>query len=180
MPRLLPRKRTILGGTLAMGLIAGIYLSGKLPHMGSGFGLGTGGDSVIGQPDASQVAVKDGDVAQVSASSEDDPGEHDSIAKSIKPLRTEEAPPDDLLTILVEDRHYSVWRKTRKASGYVPAELDDLVRLALKTPPNDDGLRVRILRSKSARVTAWKSLQTELVKAGVPAESIVLPKELVE
>ena len=180
MSRLIPRKRTILGGTLAIGVIAGIYLSGKLPHMGSGFGLGTGGDSVIGQPDTSQVAVKAGDAAKSSASSEDDHGERDLTAKPIKPLRTEEAPPDDVLTILVEDRHYAVWRKTRKGNGYFPAELDDVIRMALKTPPNDDGLRVRIVRSTSARVTAWKSLQTELVKAGVPAESIVVPKELVE
>ena len=97
-----------------------------------------------------------------------------------KPKRTDAEPLDDVLTILVEDRHYAVWRKNRKGNGYSPAELDELVRLALAAKPSDDGLRVRILRSESARVTAWQKLQSELVQAGIPAEAIVLTKDLVQ
>lgn len=169
MPHWLPRKRTILGGTLAMGLIAGIWLSDKLPHMGSGFGLGSGGDGILGKPDVSNVSVQSGDGSIKS----DTPGlidDHHSNAE----------PPDDVLTILVVDRHYAVWRKTRRGNGYFPAELDELVQLALNAKPNDDGLRVRILRSTTARVTAWQKLQSELVQAGVPAEAIVVPRELVQ
>ena len=59
MARLLPRKRTVLGATLTVGLVTGIWLSGKLPHTGTGFGLGTGGDSVLGQPDPSNSVSKD-------------------------------------------------------------------------------------------------------------------------
>ncbi len=178
MSRFMPRKRTILGGTLAVGLAAGIYLSGKLPHMGSGIGLGTGGDSVVGHPDTSNVAVKSGDRAvKKSTSAKVD---HTDDGSSTKPHRTTEAPPDDVMTILVDDQHYAVWRKTRKGNGFFPGELEDIVQLALKAKPNDDGVRVRIVRSKNARLVAWKTLQEELVQAGVPAESIVLTKELIE
>lgn len=170
MAQWLPRKRTILGGTLAMGLIAGVWLSDKLPHMGSGFGLGSGGDGILGKPDASNVSVQVGDGS--TKSDTDKPG--------LKPKRTDAEPLDDVLTILVEDRHYAVWRKTRKGNGYFPAELGELVQLALSAKPSDDGLRVRILRSESARVTAWQKLQSELVQAGVPAEAIVLTKDLVK
>lgn len=174
MAGLLPRKRTILGGTLAVGLVAGIWLSGRLPQMGSGFGLGSGGDSVLGQPDTSTVAVQtDEDV--VKSDSNRDPVEPDP-----KPKRTDAEPLDDVLTILVEDRHYAVWRRTRKGNGYFPAELDELIQLALATSSNEDGLRVRVLRSESARVTAWQKLQSELVQAGIPAEAIVLTKDLVK
>ena len=174
MARWLPRKRTILGGTLAMGLVAGIWLSDKLPHMGSGFGLGSGGDGILGKPDVSNVAAQAGDGSTKSESAKD-ADEHGS-----KPKRTDAEPLDDVLTILVEDRHYAVWRKTRKGNGYFPAELDELVQLALAAKPSDDGLRVRILRSESARVTAWQKLQSELVQAGIPAEAIVLTKDLVQ
>ena len=179
MPQMMPRKRTILGGTLAVGLIAGIYFSDLLPHMGSGIGLGTGGDGILGKPDTQNVSVNAGNEAKSAATSkgEGDPADQ---SKELKPQRTDEAPPDDVLTILVEDRHYAVWRKTRKGNGYFPAELEKVVALALKAEPNDDGVRVRIIRSKSARVTAWKALQEGLVQAGVPAEAILLPKDLVE
>lgn len=174
MTWLLPRKRTIIGGTLAVGLVAGIWLSGKLPHMGSGFGLGSGGDGVLGQPDASHVAVQSDDDAAKSDSTSD------ADEQGQKPKRTDAEPLDDVLTILVDGRHYSVWRKTRKGNGYFLTELDELILLALNTKRNDEGLRVRILRSESARVTAWQKLQSELVQAGVPADSIVLTKDLVK
>lgn len=174
MARWLPRKRTILGGTLAMGLIAGIWLSDKLPHMGSGFGLGSGGDEILGKPDASNVSVNAGD----DSTKVDSPA--GSAVRVTKPKRTDAEPLDDLLTILVEDRHYAVWRKAHTGNGYFPAELEELIPLALNAKPNEQGLRVRILRSESARVTAWQKLQSELVQAGVPAEAIVLPKDLVE
>lgn len=174
MARWLPRKRTILGGTLAIGLIAGIWLSDKLPHMGSGFGLGSGGDGILGKTDVRNVSAQAGDGSTKSDTAKD------ADEQSSKPKRTDAEPLDDVLTILVEDRHYAVWRKTRKGNGYFPAELDELVQLALAAKPSDDGLRVRILRSESARVTAWQKLQSELVQAGIPAETIVLTKDLVK
>ncbi|MBC7817972.1 MAG: hypothetical protein IAG10_13860 [Planctomycetaceae bacterium] len=174
MAGLLPRKRTVIGGTLALGLVAGIWLSGKLPHMGSGFGLGSGGDGMLGQPDTSNVSVQTDDGAAKSDSLSA-PVEHGP-----KPNRTDAEPLDDVLTILVEDRHYAVWKKTRKGNGYFPAEMDELIQLALAAKSNEDGLRVRVLRSESARVTAWQKLQSELVQAGVPADAIVLTKDLVK
>ena len=179
MARIIPRKRTILGGTLAVGLVAGIFLSGKLPHLGSGIGLGTGGDGLLGKPSAKDVSVSTGNDHQKSAAHHDEVEAMDK-AKSSKPKRNDAAPADDVLTILVEDRHYAVWRKTRKGNGYFPADLEKLVELASKAQPNDDGVRVRILRSKSARITAWKALQSGLVEAGIPAESIIVSKDLVD
>ena len=179
MSRMMPRKRTILGGTLAVGLVAGIYLSGMLPHLGDGIGLGTGGDGMLGKPNVQDISVSAGDDAEKKSTSNEESEDADT-SKQVKPRRPEEAPADDVLTILVEDRHYAVWRKTRKGNGYFPADLEKIIDLALKAQPNDDGVRVRIIRSKSARITAWKALQAGLVEAGISAESIVLPKDLVE
>lgn len=175
MARLLPRKRTIVGGVLAVGLIVGIWLSGKLPHLGSGLGLGSGGDALFLGADTGEVAVPSSDRRL--------PADSDRSADSsvTKGGHLQADPPlDDVLTILVDGRHYAVWRSSPNANGYFPAELDELVQLALEAKPNEEGLRVRILRSESARVTAWQKLQTELVQAGVPAEAIVLTKDLVK
>ena len=176
MARMIPRKRTILGGTLAVGLVAGIFLSGKLPHLGNGIGLGTGGDGLLGKPSVEEVSVNVGDEAKSSAAHDDDEADN---GKPPKPKRTDATPRDDVLTILVEDRHYAVWRKTRKGNGYFPVEVSEIVDLARSSQPNNDGIRVRILRTRSARVTAWQPLQAELVKAGIRTDEITVPKELV-
>lgn len=173
MARLMPKKRTILGGTLLVGAAIGLWFSNLLPKLGSGFGLGSGGDSIVGKADIDNVAVQSGEAAKSKSSS-------DSSTSGRKPVRTEDGPPDDVFTILVEERHYAVWRTTRKGNGYFPTELDEIVQMALKTQPNDDGLRVRIVRSTTARITARQKLQAALVQAGVPAESILLQKDLVE
>ena len=112
MAGLIPRKRTVIGGTLAVGLVAGIWLSGKLPHTGTGFGLGSGGDGKLGQPDSSDAAAQANEGITKSDSSSD------SAEHGPKPKRTDAEPLDDVLTILVEDRHYAVWRRTRKGNGY--------------------------------------------------------------
>ena len=181
MTRFIPRKRTILGGVLAVGIAAGLYLGAKLPHMGSGFGLGQGGDGVIGQPDISEVSVT-ADVTGKSASQSNDPNKADAASDNDHgpaPKRTEADPLDEVLTILVEDRHYAVWKKTRKGNGYFPVDVSEIVDLAKNSQPNDDGIRVRILRTRSARVTAWQPLQAELVKAGIRTDEILVPKELI-
>ena len=179
MARFIPRKRTILGGVLAAGIAAGLYLGAKLPHMGSGFGLGQGGDRVIGTPDINDVSVK-ADVTGKSVSQTDDRDKDDTLSdQSLVPKRIEADPLDEVLTILVEDRHYAVWKKTRKGNGYFPVDVSEIVDLARRSQPNNDGIRVRILRTRSARVTAWQPLQAELVKAGIRTDEILVPKELI-
>ena len=175
MARLMPRKRTILGGVLAIGIVAGVWFGDKLPHLGSGIGLGSGGDSLVGKPDLSETSVNATDKdAHDSKSSET------STAKVRKPVATDKLPPDDVLTVLVEEHHYAVWKKTRRGNGYFPTELPAIVELALKTPANSEGLRVRVVFTKAARYPAWHTLQQKLVDAGVSADAVVLTDELVE
>ena len=181
MPKLMPRKRTILGGVLAAGIVAGIWFGDKLPHLGNGFGLGSGGDGLIGKPDVTNV--------EVNASAADKTSERDE-AKSVQKEQpstkvrqhtaTDNLPPDDVLTVLVEERHYAVWKMTRRGNGYFPTELPAIVELALKTPANTEGLRVRVVSTKAARYPAWHALQQRLVEAGVSAAEIVLTDETVE
>ena len=185
MSRLMPRKRTILGGVLVAGIGVGLYLSGKLPHLGSGFGLGSGGDSILGKPDVSHVAVQSSDSPSTLTDDDMDSPPDKTIDqeksnKIRKPRASDQLPPDDVLTILVEEHHYAVWKKTRGGSGYFPTALPDIVEMALKMPTNPDGLRVRVVYTKAARYPAWHTLQQELLAAGVPAGTIILTDELVE
>ena len=177
MTRLMPRKRTILGGVLAVGVVAGIWFGDKLPHLGSGIGLGSGGDGLIGKPDVSKVEVN-------AASADKKPGHDEAESAQKEKVRqhttADKLPPDDVLTILVEEHHYAVWKKTRRGNGYFPAELATIIEIALKTPANTEGLRVRVVSTKAARYPAWHALQQKLVEAGVSADAIVLTDELVD
>jgi hypothetical protein len=185
MSRLMPRKRTIFGGVLAVGIAAGIYFGDKLPHLGSGFGLGSGGDGLLGKPDVSKVAGNSPDSSTTpgraeSDSSSDQFPDEDRSPRIRKPIAPNQIPPDDVLTVLVEEHHYAVWKKTRRGNGYFPTTLAAIVEMALQVPANSEGLRVRVVYTKAARYPAWHMLQKELVAAGVPTESILLTEEMVD
>ena len=185
MSRLMPRKRTILGGVLVAGIGVGLYLSGKLPHLGSGFGLGSGGDGILGKPDVSHVAVQSSDSASTlkdegRESSFDKTADQEKSDKIRKPRASDKLPPDDVLTVLVDEHDYAVWKKTRGGNGYFPTALPAIVEMALKRPANPDGLRVRVVYTQTARYPAWHALQQELLAAGIPARTIELTDELVE
>ena len=173
MARLMPSKSKIVGGILVVGAGIGLWLSSLLPKLGSGFGFGSGGDSVVGLPQSENAS---GQTDAATDSAPKDP--RDESGDSPGRVTADDAPPDDVLTILVEEHHFAVWRTTRKGNGYFPMKLDDVVQLALKAEPNADGLRVRIVRSALARVTARQKLHAELVQAGIPADSILVDPEL--
>lgn len=181
MNRLMPRKRTILGGVLAVGIVAGIWFGDKLPHLGSGFGLGSGGDGLIGKPDASNVEVNAASADKKPGRDEAESAQKEKVSAKVRQHTVaDKLPPDDVLTVLVEEHHYAVWKKTRRGNGYFPTELPAIVDLALKTPANTEGLRVRVVSTKAARYPAWHALQQKLVEAGVSADAIVLTDELVD
>lgn len=184
MSRLMPRKRTILGGVLAAGIAVGLYLSGQLPHLGDGFGLGSGGDGVLGKPDASHVAVQSSETMATpkddDESSKDEATDQEKSNKIRKPGTSDKLPPDDVLTVLVEEHHYAVWKKTRTGNGYFPTKLPEIVEMAVKMPINANGLRVRVVYTQAARYPAWHTLQQELLAAGIPAKTIDLTEEVIE
>ena len=156
------RKRTVVGGLLVVGAVLGTFMSGLLPGFGSGSGVG--------------AQSPDGDTAQTAPDSvqpEPAPADEPVVAK----IETSAHAP--VLEIRIDNYDYFVADNSSK-TGVRKVDLDEAVKLAQVTTGNDDGIRVRIVRSRSARLTAWTTLHDSLVKADLSLDSIRMPKDLVE
>lgn len=156
------KKRTIAGGLLVIGAVFGAFMSGLLPGFGSGSGIGVqtaGSDSISILPND----------ARHETTPVDDPVD----------AEMETSVPPAVLEIRIDDHDYFV-HDDSSATGVRKVGLDEAVKLAQVTTGNDDGIRVRILRSQSARLSAWTTLHDSLMRAELSLDSIRMPKELVE
>lgn len=159
---MLLKKRTIAGGLIIIGAVLGTFMSGLLPGFGSGSGTGTlvsgSSPALFQEPASNEPATSRVASAQPAA-----------IADPVTPVV--------VLEVRIENHNYLV--PDHSAAGYRQVNLDELVKLAQSTTGNDDGIRVRIVRTKSARLVSWSTLYDALEKSGLPRDSIRMPKELV-
>ena len=77
-----------------------------------------------------------------------------------------------MLLVHVDGRSYSIGQVQGDKIDFHSASLDEVVSTAMNRPGSDDGIRVRVTRSKSSKATAEIALRDELVKAGLKAEEI--------
>jgi hypothetical protein len=167
------RMRNLVGGALALGLLAGIWLG----DLFKGFGLGPGQGAGLGPgqgPGTGRVAQVSG--AKRSRKSDPDPpdlvGQH--AGEDDEPATAQ--PGDGLIKALIDDRRYSLRREGKR----LPIELDELVRRIEQAEPNDDGLRAVIERTSASRVSAEDKLFDALRAAGVPMNSVYLAPQPVD
>ncbi len=156
------KKRTVVGGLLVVGAVFGTFMSGLLPGFGSGSGVGA-------QSPANDSAVTGRD---------DAPPDQAPVQKPVV-AKDETSAPAPVLEIRIDNHDYFVTDNDSE-TGVRKIDLDEAVKLAQVTTGNDDGIRVRIVRSRSARLTAWTTLHDSLVKANLSLDSIRMPKDLVE
>ena len=159
------KTRTIAGGLVVAGVVLGSFMSGLLPGMGSGSGTAV-------QVSAVSETVPTPDIAPDAPLQDPEPVEPPEAA-SVSPTQ-----PAAVLEVRIDDHSYLV--PENGSTGFRQAELDDIVRLAQATTGNDDGIRVRIVRTRSARFAAWSALYDSLEKSGLSRDSIRMPKELIE
>ncbi len=77
-----------------------------------------------------------------------------------------------VLDVWVEEHEYVL--ADPAGGGRRKADVDEIVELAARTAGDADGVRVRIRRMPSARVTAWMRLYEALIEAGLPEAAVRL------
>lgn len=158
------RRRLTVGGVIAAALGAVIaYLAGGFP------GLGTGGSGLRMNSSSNQSIQRPPEEKPVSQPEETptpDSLDRDAVLQN------------GVLHVLIEGRQYAVKQAADGTAEYRSVELNQLVDLAKKAPGDEDGIRVRISRRESARATAERRLEDELIEAGLSPESIVWESEL--
>ena len=146
-------KKRVAGGVVLVAIGIGIWLS----NLFNGIGPGGAGTDVGMNPDLA-----------VSLDSSDSTG------------GASETPTDDtaaagiagLPVVLIDGQEYFLEQRTGATTKYVPATLDEIVKLVKSTEPDEDGLRVQIKRRGSSRHSAESALDAALHEAGVSEEQI--------
>ncbi|MBI5760549.1 MAG: hypothetical protein HZA46_18695 [Planctomycetales bacterium] len=144
--------RWVLGGVAALAFLVGSYLGGILPGIGPGQGFSRNSVDTDSPRDSNRTAVT--------------PPPESDIAGAVGEA-------SQMLLVHVDGRSYLIGDLTEDKTVRRESSLDEIVELAKQRPGSDDGIRVRITRSKSSKATAEIALRDELLKAGLKAEEIV-------
>lgn len=177
------QKRKIVGGLVAAGAVLGVLISGWLPKFGgSGTGNGTGSGTVAAitkdKGDPTKAAPQtDLTKANPTAKPATPSTESNSAASRTTTLK---APPKmPVLEVYIKGHSFQI--KDPGGSGEnVYIKMEDILKVAKLTTGNEDGVRIRILRYRSAKYMAWAQLTEELGKIGIATDAIRMPKELLE
>lgn len=88
---------------------------------------------------------------------------------------------DSIPTVLIEDRHYLLAVETDDGDvEYLPSSLEQIVELAARTTPDEDGLQIHIKRRRSSRAATETALDEALANAGVEEAAIRRHRDFVD
>lgn len=87
---------------------------------------------------------------------------------------------DDVLTVLIDGREFFVMTKKGEKPEYQRATDARLTDMARTARGDDTGVRVRVVRRRTARVSAGVELGKLLAQAGLPDHTIHWQKQYVE
>lgn len=189
---MLIKKRKIAVGLVAAGAVLGMFLSGRFPGFpGSASSVqslektgqktaksGGAGTSETATSGNAALTKQGNSTTANQTTTATTAAQSGSASATTKKTAKPAGPPPEKLVVRVDDYNYQL--ADASGSAFRDATLRDILSLAKRTTGDDDGLRVRILRRKSARYTAWARLYAELESAGLPSDSISMPKDLVD
>ena len=173
------KTRNVFAGVVVVALGVGIWLGSFLKGPGLG-GLGTGFGT--GPQDGNS---QDGN-SQDGSSQDQETGPahvHSSVQRGSAPISTSidslEDSPTDLMTVVIYGNEYRLVNGETPQSGTV-LSLQDIAARAKKMTGTPEGIRVRILKGKSAQEGARADLLKWLEESGVKQEEIQERAEFVD
>ena len=137
-----------------LGIAAGIWLGDLFKGLGSGNGIG------IGQSGITQVSVdQPAGTVELGMEGESNPTE---------------AP--ETVRVVIRDRGFFL----KSGDEETPIELGELITLIQSAQGDEDGIKLRVYRSASARVTTELALRDALKAAEIADAAIHTPQDVVE
>ncbi len=153
------KTRRLVGGAVVGALVLGIWLG----SLWKGFGLGGAGSGLV--PDTGTVHVSNAPPAASSSGP--------------APAESSGSPTGGLLTVVIHGAQYRLATDSDPQSG-LDVPLDEIQRRVSVAKGTPEGIRVRILKEKSAQEGARSDLLSALLASGVKREEIQERAEFVE
>ena len=149
---MMPKKRTIAGGLIVIGIGIGSYFNGLIPNFG-GTGIGLNVDS------------KDS-----TDSSDSNPVTSDKQFEVPK-----------IVDVIIDGYGFAILQVGDGNPSYHQIELEKLIDLAKRAPGDADlGIKVQVSQTKTARVSAENKLKDALASAGLSDDEIHWKTEMVD
>ncbi len=148
------RMRYVVGGALVLGIAAGIWLGDLFKGIGTGDGIGIGQSGFSGVTTGLTSGSADLGVSSENSS--------DVVPESLR--------------VIIKDREYYL----RSGDDETPIDLNALVGMVQSASGDDDGIKLRIYRTGSARVTAMLQLRDALKASGVAEGAIYSSPDLLD
>lgn len=159
------KRAPVLGGIAILAVVLTTFFTGIIPGFGTGSGQGDGTTPTV------QAETEEGAAQPANADTPANP----EVSKPVPPKPV--AAPVEVVQIVVDGDEFGL----KRSDGiYRVAPISRIVEDAQSATGNEDGIKVRILRKKSAKYVAWSTLANELEKSGIKASEILIPKRLVE
>lgn len=151
---MMKQMKYVIGGALILGIAAGVWLGDLFKGVGAGNGVGIGQSGWSGPgTNESAPAVDLGVSAETAAGA---------------------APVT--LRVVIKDRSYYL----RSGDSETPIDLEALVAMVQSATGDDDGIKLRIYKTETARVSAEMQLRDLLKNADVGESSIFTSQEIAE
>lgn len=151
-----PRGMILGGGAVAV-LVAGGILSRFLPSLGIGNGADNNVPALVEENQELKAPPADDPAVEVEDDSFPDLAEADR---------------DKVLQVRIDGRDFLLWPADSTSRNLQKVDLPAVVEAARIYPGNQDGIRVRVSRSKTSKASVELQLRNELGKAGIAADQI--------
>ena len=180
--RLGMRPTTLMGILVVAGIGIGAMLSSILPDL-----PGWGSGSNLGMPggDTAKTGSDPQDKQEKTATSQVESKAPPAVSPShteVHPIGNEpdasgttdqaEYEPQPTVYVVVNGRDYLLRKGPEDRSSQKPATLQDVVAAAKLATGDENGVRVRIFETKTARTTATNALLDHLAEANIPRDVI--------
>jgi hypothetical protein len=155
----------LVGLLVITGIAIGALLSAVLPDFGL-MGLGPGGG--IGNPPVTKPAANSKTSTTEPASETEAP----SNTKAADEEPVSEAPPPEVVYVMIVGRNYELRRGPEGRAAYQPATLEAVVEAVQAAKGDDTGIRVWVEQKSSSRELTERALRTKLSEAGIPPDAV--------
>ena len=152
MPKIMPRKRTIAGALIVIGIAIGSYFGGLIPQLG-GAGIGLNADNEESSEPSTPSTTENDWQFEV----------------------------QKIVDVVIDGQTFAVLQADDGKSRYHRIELEKLIELAKTAPGDADlGIKVQVSRTNSALVSAEEKLKDALANAGLKDDQVHWKMEIVD
>lgn len=162
------KKRTLAGGAV-VGAVLFLVLNGWIPGLSPSNGDGPQGDKTdVGEENP---------LGSLASETKDAKDAKDKQERPKKPTKPEPQPETKKVELLVHETGVGIGYTDKQYHG---GSMEEAVKLAKNAVGDKDGVKVRIMKDISGKLSTLSRLEEELLKAGIKSDEIYISRKMLD